>query len=66
MVAIRPATASDRPVLGCNEEGLPAYLESSNPRNIAFYARHGFEVREEVECGKGAPVCTTMWREPRG
>ena len=50
----------------CDEEGLPAYLESSNPRNIPFYARHGFEVREEITCGKGAPVCTSMWREPRG
>ena len=50
----------------CDREGLPAYLESSNPRNIPFYARHGFETREEVTCGKGAPVCTTMWREPRG
>ncbi len=49
-----------------DEEGVPAYLESSNPRNIPFYARHGFEVREEVDCGKGAPTCTTMWREPRG
>lgn len=48
-----------------DEQGLPAYLESSNPRNIPFYARHGFEVREEVDCGKGAPVVTTMWREPR-
>lgn len=49
-----------------DEQGLPAYLESSNPRNIPFYARHGFEVREVVDCGKGAPPCTTMWREPRG
>jgi GNAT superfamily N-acetyltransferase len=50
----------------CDEEGMPAYLESSNLRNVPFYARHGFEVREELSCGKGAPVCTTMWREPRG
>jgi GNAT superfamily N-acetyltransferase len=50
----------------CDEEGVPAYLESSNPRNIPFYARHGFEVREEISCGKGAPTATTMWREPRG
>lgn len=50
----------------CDTEGLPAYLECSNPRNIPFYARHGFEVRREVECGKGAPTVTTMWREPRG
>ena len=50
----------------CDEEGVPAYLESSNPRNIPFYARHGFEVREEVSVGKNGPVATTMWREPRG
>ena len=50
----------------CDEEGVPAYLESSNPRNIPFYARHGFEVRQEISVGKGAPVATAMWREPRG
>lgn len=50
----------------CDDEGLPAYLESSNPRNIPFYARHGFEVRQEISCGKGAPTCTSMWRTPRG
>ena len=49
----------------CDEEGVPAYLESSNPQNIPFYARHGFEVRGEIDCGKGAPVVTAMWREPR-
>lgn len=49
----------------CDEEGTPAYLESSNPQNIPFYARHGLELREEIECGKGAPVVTAMWREPR-
>ncbi|HUS60936.1 MAG TPA: GNAT family N-acetyltransferase [Acidimicrobiales bacterium] len=49
----------------CDREGLPAYLESSNPRNVPFYARHGFTVTGEVDCGKGAPLCTTMWREPR-
>jgi len=28
----------------CDAEGLPAYLESSNPRNIPLYERHGFEI----------------------
>ena len=46
----------------CDREGVPAYLESSNPENIPFYARHGFEPRGEIDYGKGAPVCTAMWR----
>ena len=49
----------------CDAEGLPAYLESSNPRNIPFYARHGFEATGEIVVGKGAPTVTAMWRTPR-
>ena len=49
----------------CDREGVPAYLESSNPRNIPLYARHGFEVRDPVPLPAGAPVLTPMWREPR-
>ena len=48
----------------CDREGVPAYLESSNPRNIPLYARHGFEVRDPVPLPSGAPVLTPMWREP--
>jgi ribosomal protein S18 acetylase RimI-like enzyme len=49
----------------CDAEGMPAYLESSNPRNVPFYARHGFESTGEIVVGKGAPTVTAMWREPR-
>lgn len=49
----------------CDTEGMPAYLESSNPQNVPFYARHGFEVTGEIDIGKGAPTVTAMWREPR-
>ena len=49
----------------CDAEGMPAYLESSNPRNIPFYARHGFESTSEIVLGKGAPTVTAMWRNPR-
>jgi GNAT superfamily N-acetyltransferase len=49
----------------CDREGVPAYLESSNPRNIPFYARHGFVVRDPVQLPAGAPTLTPMWREPR-
>jgi hypothetical protein len=25
-------------------EGLPCMLETENPRNVAFYVKHGFEI----------------------
>lgn len=49
----------------CDREAIPTYLEVSNPRNIPFYARHGYEERESVGLGDGAPSLTTMWREPK-
>ncbi len=48
----------------CDEDGVPAYLESSKERNVAFYARHGFRVREELPLPRG-PRMWLMWREPR-
>lgn len=49
----------------CDAEGVPAYLENSNPRNEAFYARHGFVPRRPIPLGAGAPPLVPMWREPR-
>jgi ribosomal protein S18 acetylase RimI-like enzyme len=46
-----------------DEHGLPAYLESSNPRNIPLYERHGFRVTGELWLPRG-PVMTFMWRDP--
>jgi len=54
------------PVLArCDEQRLPARLESSNPRNVPFYERHGFEVLGEVAVVPGGPVIRPMRREPR-
>ncbi len=47
-----------------DEEQVLAYLESSNPRNISLYERHGFEVMGEIQVGAG-PLVTPMLRRPR-
>ena len=47
-----------------DEAGLPAYLESSNPRNISLYERHGFTVMGEIKT-PSSPVMTPMYREAR-
>ena len=46
-------------------EHMPAYLESSNPKNLARYERLGFRARAEFAVGDGGPVVTTMWRPAR-
>jgi ribosomal protein S18 acetylase RimI-like enzyme len=48
----------------CDRDGLPAYLESSNPRNITLYQRHGFEILGRIQVGT-SPVMTPMYRKPR-
>jgi ribosomal protein S18 acetylase RimI-like enzyme len=48
----------------CDREGAVAYLESSNPRNIPLYRRHGFEVLGTIQAGS-SPVLTPMLRPPQ-
>ena len=47
-----------------DREHLPAYLDSTNPRNVSFYQRHGFEVTEQSQAGDSPPMIS-MFREPR-
>ncbi len=71
-IGVDPATqgggvgsALMRPVLElCDRVGMPAALESTKRRNIPFYERHGFSVRDEFRLPDG-PSFTLMWREPR-
>jgi ribosomal protein S18 acetylase RimI-like enzyme len=48
----------------CDREGLPAYLESSKERNVAFYSRFGFRVTEELRLPGDGPKFWLMWRDP--
>jgi ribosomal protein S18 acetylase RimI-like enzyme len=45
-------------------DGLPAYLETPNPRTIPLYERHGFEVTAVAQAGECPPV-TCMLRTAR-
>jgi ribosomal protein S18 acetylase RimI-like enzyme len=61
------ASATLAPVLErADSEGTGCYLESSKEDNVAFYARHGFEVTDTYDLagGKG-PRLWLMWREAR-
>jgi hypothetical protein len=49
----------------CDAEGLPAYLESTNPENLPYYRRFGFEVTGEISLPEDEPKLWPMWREPR-
>jgi GNAT superfamily N-acetyltransferase len=45
----------------CDEEGIAAYLESTNPRNISLYERHGFKIIGRIQSGS-SPVMMPMLR----
>ena len=48
----------------CDTTAVPAYLESSNARNLPFYKRLGFEQIGEITLPDG-PSLYPMWRSPR-
>ncbi|MPZ40623.1 MAG: GNAT family N-acetyltransferase [Rhizobiales bacterium] len=48
----------------CDRDRMPAYLESTNPRNITLYRRHGFEPLGTIQAGSSPPL-VPMLRPPR-
>jgi ribosomal protein S18 acetylase RimI-like enzyme len=48
----------------CDHDHAPAYLESTNPRNISLYLRHGFEELGRIQVGSSPPL-VPMLRPPR-
>jgi ribosomal protein S18 acetylase RimI-like enzyme len=49
-------------LIACDRGKLPAYLESSNPRNIPLYERHGFEVAGTIQAGSSPPIYPMLRR----
>lgn len=52
-------------LLTVDEAGAPAYLESSNIKNVPLYERFGFEVTSTLELPGSGPSVYLMWRQPR-
>ena len=48
-----------------DEQGMPAYLESSNPANDHRYGRLGFVAMGAFQLPDHGPMGTTMWRPSR-
>lgn len=48
----------------CDRDGVIAYLESSNPRNVPLYERHGFASLGSIQAGS-SPTIVPMIRRPR-
>jgi len=44
--------------------GVPAYLESSNEKNLTLYERHGFAVTKSYPVLGRGPTIWRMWRDP--
>jgi ribosomal protein S18 acetylase RimI-like enzyme len=51
-------------LLQLDRDNKLAYLESSNPRNIPLYKRHGFELLGTIQIGT-SPSIAPMLRRPR-
>jgi len=51
-------------LIRCDRDKKFAYLESSNPKNMTLYKRHGFELLGTIQVGASPPIFP-MLRKPR-
>ena len=51
-------------LLPCDRDNMYAYLESTNPKNIPLYERHGFALLGTIQVGTSPPLFP-MLRKPR-
>ena len=66
LAQVESQTAALAPGLArCDAEGQCAALDTSDPANLDFHARHGFHVVDEFELPDGGPRMWVMLREPR-
>jgi GNAT superfamily N-acetyltransferase len=52
-------------VASCDEHGLPMYLETGTPANVAYYRHLGFEIRTEFDVATDGPHLWGMIRHPQ-
>lgn len=48
----------------CDREGIPAYLENTNRKNLPLYERAGFKIMAEGHIPRGGPSVWFMMRRP--
>jgi ribosomal protein S18 acetylase RimI-like enzyme len=49
----------------CDGEDKLAYLESSSPKSISLYQRHGFELLGTIQVGSSPPLFPMLWKPRR-
>lgn len=55
-----------QPVLArCDAEGLPAFLETAQERNLPLYRSRGFRELSRAALAGGGPMMYFMWRDPQ-
>jgi ribosomal protein S18 acetylase RimI-like enzyme len=51
-------------LLLCDRDNKLAYLESTNPKSIPLYERHGFEVLGTIQVGASPPIFPMLRKPP--